>query len=88
MSLHKMSYIKRNIQSYLAMFLIIILSGLIARNIQATSINSIHISLSDLYYVLLLSGLMFFFVGLYHRIANLTIFGTILVTINVLLIRR
>lgn len=83
-----MSYIKRNIKSYLAMFMIIILSGLIARNIQAKSLDGISISLFDVYHVLLLSGLMFFFVGVYHKIINLIIFGSILITTNVLLIRR
>ncbi len=70
------------------MFFIMILSGLLSTmNVYADSLSDIRLSLNDAYMILLMTGWMFFFMGIYHGNNNNIYFGLALVLINLYCIR-
>ena len=70
------------------MFFIMILSGLLSTmNIYANSLSDIRLSLNDAYMILLMTGWMYFFMGIYHGNNNNIYFGLALVLINLYCIR-
>ena len=70
------------------MFFIMILSGLLSTmNVYADSLSDIRLSLNDAYMILLMTGWMFFFMGIYHGNNNNIYFGLALVLINLWCIR-
>lgn len=73
---------------YVVMFFIMIFSGLLSTmNIWADKIDDIRFSLNDLYMILLMTGWMFLFMGLYYSEKTVTVFGLLLVIINLWAIR-
>ena len=69
------------------MFFIMILSGLLSTmNVFANSPSDIRLSLNDLYMILLMTGWMFFFMGIYYK-DIIGVFGLILVLVNLWCIR-
>jgi len=71
------------------MFIIMILSGLLSTmNVWVDTYEDIRISLNDIYMILLMSGWMFLFMGIYYRETNPFITGCILVAINLWCIRN
>jgi hypothetical protein len=65
-----------------------ILSGLLSTmNVYADSLSDIRLSLNDAYMILLMTGWMFFFMGIYHGNNNNIYFGLALVLINLYCIR-
>ena len=70
------------------MFFIMLLSGFLATmNVWANSINDIRFSLNDVYMVLLMTGWMFSFMGVFYRDYSSFLLGVILVCFNVWCIR-
>lgn len=54
--------------SYIVMFFIMLISGLLSTmNIWANSIDDIYLSINDVYMVFLMTGWMFFFMGIYSK---------------------
>ena len=69
------------------MLFIMILSGLLSTmNVFANSPSDIRLSLNDVYMTLLMTGWMFFFMGIYHK-DIIGVFGLILVVVNLWCIR-
>jgi len=65
-----------------------IVSGLLSTmNVWAESVNDIYFSLNDLYMILLMTGWMFLFMGLYYKETSIFIFGLVLVITNITAIR-
>jgi hypothetical protein len=65
-----------------------ILSGLLSTmNIWIDKYDDIRFSINDLYMILLMSGWMFFFMGIFNKNVNVFIIGLILVIINIWCIR-
>lgn len=70
------------------MFIIMIVSGLLSTmNVWVDSYEHIRYSINDLYMVLLMTGWMFLFMGLYDQETNIAIIGLLLVVINIICIR-
>lgn len=70
------------------MFMIMLVSGLLSTmNIWADSLTDIRLSFNDLYMIFLMTGWMFFFMGIYYRQMNTFIFGGGLVVVTLLAIR-
>ena len=70
------------------MFFIMILSGLLSTmNVYADKLSDIRLSLNDAYMILLMTGWMYFFMGIYHSNNNNILFGLVLVIINLWCIR-
>lgn len=79
---------KHDSNHYYIMFFIMIVSGLLSTmNVWADSINDIYFSFNDLYMILLMTGWMFLFMGLYYKETSVFIFGLVLVIINFTAIR-
>ena len=77
-----------NMHANLVMLVIMIASGFLSTmNMWATNINDVRFSLNDVYMVLLMSGWMFLFTGMYFKQVLTTLFGFILVLINIWCIR-
>ena len=77
-----------NHHGYLAMFFIMIISGFLSTmNVWADKIGDIRFSVNDLYMVLLMTGWMFFFMGIYYRETYVFLFGLVLVVSNIWAIR-
>jgi len=73
---------------YFVMFIVMILSGLLSTmNIWIDKYDDIRFSINDLYMILLMSGWMFFFMGIFNKNVNVFIIGLILVIINIWCIR-
>jgi len=73
---------------FLVMFIIMIISGFLSTmNVWVDKIGDIRFSLNDLYMVLLMTGWMFFFTGIYYRDLFPTLFGIVLVSSNIWAIR-
>ena len=71
------------------MFFIMILSGLLSTmNIWVDKIEDIRFSLNDGYMILLMTGWMFLFMGLFNKEKKIFIFGFLLVIINIWCIRN
>jgi hypothetical protein len=65
-----------------------ILSGFLSTmNIEVDNYKDIRFSLNDLYMVLLMTGWMFLFMGLFYQETNIFIFGLVLVITNIIMIR-
>jgi hypothetical protein len=70
------------------MFWISIFSGLLSTmNVWVDKFDDIRFSINDLYMTLLMTGWMFFFMGLYYKETFIIILGLILVGINLIFIR-
>jgi hypothetical protein len=73
---------------YIIMFFIMILSGLLSTmNVWVDKYDDIRFSINDLYMILLMSGWMFFFMGLVYQEMYIFIIGMILVITNIWFIR-
>jgi hypothetical protein len=56
-------------------------------NVEVDRYEDIRFSLNDLYMVLLMTGWMFLFMGLFYQETNIFIFGLLLVILNIIFIR-
>jgi uncharacterized membrane protein YGL010W len=73
---------------YTAMFIIMLLAGgLSTMNIGVDKYADMRFSLNDGYMILLMTGWMFLFMGLYYREMRITLVGAALVLINIWFIR-
>ena len=73
---------------YIIMFFIMILSGLLSTmNIWVDTPDYIRFSINDVYMVLLMSGWMFFFMGIVYRELTIFLLGFTFVIINIWCIR-
>jgi len=73
---------------YIIMFFIMILSGLLSTmNVWVDKYDDIRFSINDLYMILLMSGWMFFFMGLIYQEMYIFIIGILLVITNIWCIR-
>ena len=71
-----------------AMFFIMVVSGLLSTmNVWADSLDDMRFSLNDLYMTLLMTGWMFFFMGLHSWDLVNFAFGLVLVLVSLWLIR-
>ena len=83
---------KETYNNYVVMFFIMILSGILSgilstMNMWVNRYQDIRFSLNDLYMVLLMTGWMFLFMGIFNRELNTFIFGFIIVAITLYCIR-
>ena len=77
-----------NYNHYLVMFFIMIISGfLTTMNVWVDKYSDIRFSLNDVYMVLLMTGWMFLFMGLFYQEISVCIFGLFLVITNLWCIR-
>lgn len=68
---------------YVVMFFIMILSGLLSTmNVWVDKWDDIRFSINDIYMILLMTGWMFLFMGLYYREIYILFFGLFLVVVN------
>ena len=73
---------------YVVMFFIMVVSGLLSTmNVWVDKLDDIRISLNDVYMILLMSGWMLLFMGIFYKSANAFIFGLALVICNIWCIR-
>jgi len=73
---------------YVIMFFIMILSGLLSTmNVWVDKPEDIRFSLNDVYMTLLMTGWMFFFMGMYYKETRVFLFGICLVILNFVCIR-
>ncbi len=73
---------------YFVMFFIMVLSGLLSTmNMWVDKLEDVRLSMNDLYMVLLMTGWMFLFMGLYYRNIKVLIVGVILTGTNIACIR-
>ena len=71
------------------MFFIMILSGLLSTmNVWVDKYDDIRFSINDVYMILLMSGWMFFFMGLIYQEMYIFIIGLLLVITNIWCIRN
>ena len=71
------------------MFFIMILSGLLSTmNIWVDKLDDIRFSLNDGYMILLMSGWMFLFMGLFNKEKKIFMIGLLLVIANIWFIRN
>ncbi len=74
---------------FIVMFCIMILAGFLSTmNTWNTSWNNIYFSLNDLYMVLLMTGWMLFFMGIYYKYFYGIIIGLILIIFSFVAIRN
>lgn len=74
---------------YITMFIIMIFSGLLSTmNVYVDNVNDIRFSMNDLYMILLMTGWMFFFMGIFYKDTNILMIGIILVITNMICIRN
>jgi hypothetical protein len=75
--------------SNIVMFFIMILSGLLSTmNIWVDKLDDIRFSLNDGYMILLMSGWMFLFMGLFNKEKKIFMIGLLLVIANIWFIRN
>ena len=73
---------------YIVMFFIMILSGLLSTmNMWVDKYEDVRLSLNDAYMILLMTGWMFLFMGLYYQEMRVFVFGLVLVVANIWCIR-
>jgi len=73
---------------YASMFVIIVLSGLLSTmNVWADKIEDIRFSINDIYMILLMSGWMFLFMGLFNSDSTILYVGLLLVIKSICSIR-
>ena len=78
-----------NNNHYIVMFFIMLLSGLLSTmNIWADKLDDIRFSINDGYMILLMTGWMFLFMGLFYKELNIFIIGLILVITTIWCIRN
>lgn len=78
-----------NNSHYIMMGVIMILSGLLSTmNMWVDKLEDIRFSLNDLYMILLMTGWMFLFMGIFNNESNAIIAGLILVIMNIWFIRN
>ena len=81
-----MQHTKNN--HYISMFFIMILSGLLSTmNVWVDKLDDIRFSINDAYMVLLMTGWMFLFMGLFYKEAKILFLGFSMVVINIWCIR-
>ena len=74
---------------YLTMFFIMILSGLLSTmNVWVDKLDDIRFSINDAYMTLLMTGWMFFFMGLIYQEISVFFIGLSLIIINIWCIRN
>jgi hypothetical protein len=77
-----------NHSHYMVMFFIMILSGFLSTmNIWVDKVEDIRFSLNDLYMIFLMTGWMFFFMGIYYKDTKITLVGLGSVLLNIWFIR-
>ena len=82
-----MKHIMNN-SHYIIMFFIMIIAGALSTmNVWVNKISDIRISLNDIYMIFLMTGWMFFFMGIIYQHLYVFIFGLVLVIINIYFIR-
>lgn len=73
---------------YTVMFFIMIISGFLSTmNIWVNNYKDIRFSLNDVYMVFLMTGWMFFLMGIYYKQRNIILIGAILIIANFWCIR-
>lgn len=73
---------------YAVMFFIMLVAGLLSTmNVWVDKMDDIRFSLNDLYMILLMTGWMFLFMGLFDVNLFITILGLLLVVVNLWCIR-
>jgi hypothetical protein len=73
---------------YIVMFVIMIISGLLSTmNVWADKLEDIRFSINDAYMILLMTGWMFLFMGLYYQEPVILVIGALLVIANIWCIR-
>ena len=73
---------------YVVMFFIMILSGLLSTmNMWVDKYDDVRFSINDAYMILLMTGWMFCFMGLYYQEMRVFMFGLVLVVSNIWCIR-
>ena len=83
-----MNHSHSKMNHYTVMFFITILSGLLTTmNVWVDKADDIRFSLNDVYMILLMTGWMFLFIGLFYSEIKTFIFGLTLVIINLWCIR-
>ena len=71
------------------MFFIMILSGLLSTmNVWVDKLDDIRFSINDAYMTLLMTGWMFFFMGLIYKEISVLFIGLLLIIINIWCIRN
>jgi hypothetical protein len=71
------------------MFFIMVLSGLFSTmNVWVDNYTDIRFSINDTYMILLMSGWMFLFMGIYDRQLNIFMIGLLLILTNIWCIRN
>lgn len=74
---------------YQVMFIIMIISSLLSTmNVWVDKLDDIRFSLNDIYMALLMTGWMLFFMGIYYKDTNPTIFGLSLALFSIWCIRN
>jgi len=82
-----MKHVQHN--HYLTMFFIMILSGLLSTmNVWVDKLDDIRFSINDAYMTLLMTGWMFFFMGLVYQEISVFFIGLALIIINIWCIRN
>ena len=82
-----MKHVQQN--HYLTMFFIMILSGLLSTmNVWVDKLDDIRFSINDAYMTLLMTGWMFFFMGLVYQEISVFFIGLSLIIINIWCIRN
>jgi len=77
-----------NYNHYIVMFFIMILAGLLSTmNVWVDKVDHIRFSANDVYMILLMTGWMFLFMGLYYKEFIITAIGLLLVITNLIFIR-
>lgn len=73
---------------YAVMFFIMLIAGLLSTmNVWVDKMDDIRFSLNDLYMILLMTGWMFLFMGLFDGNLFITMLGLLLVVVNLWCIR-
>ena len=73
---------------YIVMFFIMILSGLLSTmNMWVDKYEDVRLSVNDAYMILLMTGWMFCFMGMYYQETRVFVFGLVLVVSNIWCIR-
>ena len=80
---------KHSHNHYTIMFFIMILSGLLSTmNMWVDKFDDIRFSLNDVYMVMLMTGWMFFFMGLVYKETSIFVIGISLIVMNIYFIRN
>jgi len=83
-----MKHLHEQSNHYIVMFFIMILAGLLSTmNVWVDKYDDIRLSMNDVYMILLMTGWMFLFMGVFYREINVFVFGLILVIANIWCIR-